>query len=457
VEVFDNFIEMVQPFDIILSTVSSPCAFTPGGLIPQIRGGFPFKPGQLDPDFFSYPGSSIVRQSQYKTFWRTPLTGGQFVETVLPLQAIPGFYEIIAQDANKCNGTASATVTSPPPIEVEIVDFNAVCQDSTLGEVRLRITGGVPPYTTLQNLTVIQIGQDLSFEFVASFNQTAFFHVLDSVGCLLPSALSFTIPDPGAFNITTKVEDSCANIATGRVEVMPVEQVVGVTCMWQSDGVEVPGLQTCVLENIPGGSFVRVFATDITGCTAVATVEVPARPPIVITELERTTNGTFGENCTDIIRFHLMGGLSGPPFAVTLFDDMTNATLVYNGTSSANITGVCRSIQYILTVRDLDGLCPTAFVSTDPEFGFGSIGDDFPVGIPPPGGDSVFGSGRGGENKNRIAEEVGIIMGVILALVVLVGIIFAALYKSPEARRKPSRNTYGPAVDYDPFMIPGPR
>jgi len=463
IELFQTFIDIVQPIGITLSAVPSQCASTPGGLLAQIVGGAPFRPGELPNDFYSYPGSSVVRTNQYIQEWATPLSPNNLTQTILPIQAIPGNYTLVATDRNTCKANATIEVTSAPPLVAEIIGVEAVCETSTTANISIRITGGVPPYRTIQNLTIVGAGQDLSFEFVSSFDQNATFHVIDAVGCI-SQPLSFIPPPAESFNLTIDVTPSCANTATGRVAVTSDDPGAsgGITCMYQTDGADIPGLQTCVLDNIPGGTTVRVFARNIIGCLATAIVEVPARSPIVVMETSRSTNGTFGSgNCTDVITLHAMGGDFAPPYQVALVDDPTNATLVYNGTLDIAITGVCRSVNYVVLVRDGDGGCPTMVVSADPEFGFGAGGGgEFPVGLPPPGsgGDPVFGgSGGGGDgegSKNTIAAEAGGIVGAMLFVVLIVAVVIVAAGRIPSDDTDPLRALPQQPFAREPYAMP---
>jgi len=75
----------------------------------------------------------------------------------------------------------------------------------------------------------------------------------------------------------------------------------------------------------------------------------------------------------------ITGGDEPPPYFVELFDDMTNATLIYDGNNSIFITGVCRNFLYTIVAREGDGSCPVATVVNDPQFNFGGGGGAFPL------------------------------------------------------------------------------
>lgn len=430
---FTTFIEIVQPIDIVLTALPSTCAYTPGALVAAIAGGKPGPSGQ----FFALPGSNVTREKLYTEFWLTPLTGGQYVETVLGIRNIPGNYSLCVEDANVCRACKNVTIGSPPPISVSLEGIDAVCEDSIVGTFRIRGTGGTGELNTIQPLATVRDGQDITFEFVATINRTLEFTIADEVGCILPSPLSFAIPDPGPLPLTLTTTDTCGSLAEGTATAV-VPGGNGVTCKWIANGVAVPVIETCFLEGLPGGTFVGVTATDIFGCSASATAVVPTRPQITVTEVERTVDGDFGEACTDTITFAIAGGLFGPPFIVTLFNDFSNATLVYNGTSSGLITGVCRAVQYTLFVRDSDNECPVVFFSVDPEFGFGVGQDDSPLGLPladlP-----IFGSAfdiKRKPNANVHIEVAAVAVSIFIVAVVVILVLVLVPWKKRRIAEK---------------------
>lgn len=419
---FATFIQMPDPIDIVLTATPSSCAFTPGGLIPAIAGGIPGPSGQ----FYNLPGSNITREAFYLQEWITPFNPTQYLPTILGIRQNPGNYSLRVTDARGCQAVKNVTVPSPVPIQAEVVGFEGVCDDSIQGTFQIRAWGGVPPLRLLEGLTQITMGQDISFEFVAALNQTIDIHIIDSVGCIMPMGVDFEIPNPGPLPITLTTTASCPNFADGTA-IADIPGGVGVTCAWTANGVDVPVLQVCSLENLPGGTFVRVVATDIIGCSAVATAEVPMRPPIVISEpVPRTTNGVFGGPCIDVITIGITGGQFGPPYIVTLFNDFTNATLNYAGGNNATVTNVCRSVQYTIFVRDTDNRCPQGFVSVDPEFGFGTGQDESPLGLPfndvP-----IFGEGfnQGGAPKEKLRIELAAVLfaGFVLIVIIILVVV----------------------------------
>ena len=458
VQTYAVFIDMVNPFDIILSTTSSNCAYIPGSIVTSFSGGLPFLPGQLyDQTYYLDDNNPIIYNSEYITYWNTPFQApGQFVRTHLGIRNIPGNYTVIIEDRNQCNASKSIEVKSPPPIKVSLYGIDAACSSSTQAKIQFLVSGGIgPPYYTLQNLTLLSTGQNITFEFVTAFGQTLCFNVMDSVGCILSQQVCYQVPQPGPLNLSVTTTDSCPNQPTGTASVTLLgPNQTSYSCAWQADNGAILTLQSCNQYNIPPNTDLVVTVTNIIGCTGVATAYVKKRPPIVLSELLRTINGTYDQRpCIDIAIFSVYGGVYGPNYTVSLIHDTTGANITYNGNYSILMTGVCRSVQYVIAVSDGDGLCVQTFISVDPQYNFGGNTSDipYPQGLPP------FVNSEAGsfgmmfiygdqpntptiikEQKNPTNLYIFMLMffGTILVLMFVGAIIFIALYFSNRKNQK---------------------
>jgi hypothetical protein len=221
----------------------------------------------------------------------------------------------------------------------------------------------------------------ISATFVSGFNETRCFHIIDSSGCLLPTEVCFTVPDPGPVNLTVIEQDSCPNVATGSVSVLSDQNIF---CKWTAVGTILPQIQGCTLNALPATTFLTVTATTIIGCTASAVVRIATRTALAITLVDRTTVGQLGGACVDNITLMISGGSLGPPYYFTLFNDATNATVqsFANGTLIF-ISNVCRSVLYTAIAMEHDHMCPVTLIVNDPEFTFGSSVAGL-IGLPPP-------------------------------------------------------------------------
>jgi hypothetical protein len=152
----------------------------------------------------------------------------------------------------------------------------------------------------------------------------------------------------------------------------------------------------------------------------------------------RTSTGLFGGVCIDNITIPVSGGVLGQQFTVVLLEDDTNATLVYNGTAmpqEIKITGVCRSVRYIVVVSDYDMMCGVSLTVADAAFGSGG-GDLGPPAFPRCSGTlGSFGSaGLTPRHKNSKAPDVmGIVpmaVGGLVLLIALVAVVVVAVGKT---------------------------
>lgn len=444
---FETFIDIVQPFDLFLTAVPTDCAFTPGALIPEVGGGAPFPTGPTGLPSFSFPGpqgqpgSTIVRQPRYIFEWISPASPTVYVREIRPILNFAGNYSMRVIDRNNCSAVINATLTSPDPIVVTAVQAEGVCQSSSSAILRVDAGGGTGTLRLLQNLTVIGIGTNLTYEIVTSFGQPTQISVIDSVGCLLPTPISFVTPDPGPVNLTLEAFPSCTVISTGRVEATAPQAV---RYDWTINGNPLPFFTGPVLTGLAGGSEVQVVATTAIGCQGFAIIDVPMRVPIVITEVERTTNGTFGPPCIDTITLNIMGGLQNTNFTVLLPGNPNNATFIYDGFQTVTAFNICRVEQYRFVVLDADAMCPTEHISIDPGFSFGTgtpsgsltlppfVIDDGLFGAAPLTGDKV--------DSTSPTEAMGIAFAILLFLLLVgaaIGLVIA--YTDPDRDKKKNK------------------
>lgn len=376
VKTFATYVDFVEPFFVHLSSGGADCAYNQAVLISTVIGGTPFKKGENGTQTISIPGSNITYTQRYTYCWITPFNPlGPCIETFLPSSVYAGFYQLTITDRNGCNTTANITVGSLGAITITSITSNAVCQSTNNATVTFNVTGGSGTYYIIEKVAQLQTGQTVSAEFVATFNQTVLFHVMDSNNCINPVEVSFRLSDPGPVPLNVSVIDSCANTPTGEIHVTSPERI---TCTWAAAGITVPELQTCTLKNILPNVFLLLTATTDIGCVGTQQITVGIKPLIVITQVERTTVGFFDE-CVDNITLSISGGEYGPPYRVLFVSNPTsNVTVMESGTFSDGngtvfVSGVCRSYNYRFRATELDASCSSSeYSSTDPEFSFGS-------------------------------------------------------------------------------------
>lgn len=401
IQTFVLDIAMVNPFDIILSAVPAQCSsgkFGLGSIIKSFGGGTPFLPGELlNSPFYYADYDTTLHYAEYITCWLTPLNPTNYVCTNLGIKNPSGNYTLKLIDKNNCTAIRNVTVPGAPPFKVEIAGVDATCSTSDVSTVTFVVTepGNGPPYYTGQALTNVTFGTNITYQFVNSFGTTLCYTLLDSKFCEYSTQLCTYIPLPEVINVTTNHTDSCANSNTGTASVVSVNgntSFVGYTCAWQntdsSSIISYNSVNACEQIGIPGGTELIVTVSSIIGCTGTSVVKINQRPPIVIKQLFRTTTGQLDQRpCIDVANLTVSGGVYGPNYTVFLIDDVTGANITYFN-YSIRMTKVCRSIQYIVGVRDGDGKCIQTFISKDPLVGFGdSIVNPnitLPMGLPPP-------------------------------------------------------------------------
>jgi uncharacterized repeat protein (TIGR01451 family) len=72
-----------------------------------------------------------------------PFTGGSLAFTNLPA----GVYTVIITDTNWCSHVLNTTITSPPPLSVNVVGTAASSSTALDGSATVNFSGGIPPYT----------------------------------------------------------------------------------------------------------------------------------------------------------------------------------------------------------------------------------------------------------------------------------------------------------------------
>lgn len=416
---FSVYIDIVEPLRIFLSPVGTDCAFTPGAISAAISGGTPYQRGDNQTIVYVVPGTTLVVEVPYKQFWLTPFTGGHYVEQYPGFDAYPGNYSLRACDRNGCCETANATVASPAPIVAVVAGFQGVCTATTAGgatnkaTVAVNITGGVPPYETIQNLTVVTEDTLINATFVGTFNQTMSIQVVDSVGCILPTPITFRVPDPGPVHLTMTTTPSCALTPTGAATATSSEPI---TCTWIATGSPVPGIQSCHLTNLAAGTFLTVQAVTQFGCAASASVTVPTRPVIYVASAVRTQVSQFGGACVDNLTLTLAGGQFTPPYAVSLVNPPAPVpALYYDGNVTVLVEGLCASFEYTVLAAEPGNLCGITYTSVDPRFNLGG-GTGEIDGLPLETGGAILGGGGKTRNKgDTVPWDLGLaLVGAIL-------------------------------------------
>ncbi|HNI43380.1 MAG TPA: T9SS type A sorting domain-containing protein, partial [Chitinophagales bacterium] len=175
-----------------------------------------------------------------------------------------GTYFVIVSDANGCSSSASAQVTTPNGLTVNLgangID-NISCNGLTNGAIDIAISGGTTPYNVLWSNGATT--QDLSGLSAGDYEVT----VTDASGC---SAILFaTITEPTALNASTAITpeicgDGAINLSVGG-------GTINYSYNWSN------GASTQDISNLNAGTY-TVTVTDANGCTVISTANVNQTP-----------------------------------------------------------------------------------------------------------------------------------------------------------------------------------
>ncbi|MBU0488097.1 MAG: gliding motility-associated C-terminal domain-containing protein [Bacteroidetes bacterium] len=220
------------------------------------------------------------------------------VQTIFPyannLEA--GTYSMIVTDANQCEFEISASISSPPPIEVSIETPDSVCSGSTV-ITHLFASGGVPPYAYHWSLSASQ----LDYISTQVFSDTSFSgYVIDDHGCISTLASGatniFPLPDVEIQGGTTACK--------GETLTFSAETVSGNILSWTWQPGNSHGTTYSIAPE--NNQTIILTAIDFCGIAAFDTIEITVNPlPEIIISTPDTAS------CSQICRtFEATGSIS---------------------------------------------------------------------------------------------------------------------------------------------------
>ncbi|MCU0346549.1 MAG: SprB repeat-containing protein, partial [Saprospiraceae bacterium] len=322
--------------------------------------------------------------------------------TTNPINMVPvGTYTVTVTAANGMTGTASATLTSPPVITLDLV----VNTCAVPGSITAQVGGGVPPYMymwgngaltpTINNLapgeyciTVMDnagcgyaacewIGPPLGVQVTtvphpcgSSLGGTATATVTGGAGpfdydwsngettasidSLVPGLYTVTVTanngctatasttvgtTPGNFGANISVsQPTCFGSSTGFATAMPVGGMAPYTYAWSNGG------NTATLQNLVAGTY-TVTITDKFGCTATKSTTLVYQSNISLSLTP--THPVCGNNANGSITSSVSGGVA--PYTY----------LWSTGSTAANVQNLAAG-SYSLTVTDALGCTKSA-------------------------------------------------------------------------------------------------
>ncbi|MBX7093434.1 MAG: T9SS type A sorting domain-containing protein [Flavobacteriales bacterium] len=202
----------------------------------------------------------------------------------------PGLYQVIASDANSCQGSLSfqVTGTDAPNISNSVVN-QPTCSTNPNGSIDLTITGGVAPFSfQWSNGTTTEDQNNLT-------PGTYQVIVTDATGCMVGQC--FSINDQNMF----RQDGYYAQLAScglndAEVWAYSFGGVQPVSYQWSANA----GGQTTQNATLLGAGFYSVILTDATGCTDTMNVSVSSGGFGPYYGMDTYVNATCGGNDGEI-------------------------------------------------------------------------------------------------------------------------------------------------------------
>ena len=257
----------------------------------------------------------------YSYVWTT----GATTQTITGLA--PGVYGVTLTDARGCTATANAVISEPNPITGNIFGDNTVCPGVVDAFIRIAPQGGTAPYSYNWSPGG-QTGQGIGAVGAGTYSVT----VTDANECTLVDTYVVTESPEVEINITGNML-LCGAGTTGSLTVAPASGPTSqYTYVWNT------GATSPTINNVGPGNF-SVTATDVNGCTGIATATVR--------QIDLSVNLTStSTTCSDVN--------DGTATVTASGGDMPYAFAWSNGATTASISGLAPGV-YGVTVTEANG------------------------------------------------------------------------------------------------------
>lgn len=202
-------------------------------------------------------GSATVSLSNGTTPYTYVWSNAATTASISNLMA--GTYTVTFTDANGCEGTASATVSSPAGPTASTTATDATCTAAN-GSATVTASAGAAPYTYLWSNG--QTTATATALMAGTYNVT----VTDNNGCAVTSSATVGSTAGTVSGTTSSVNSSCG-AANGSATVTPAGGTTPYSFNWSN------GETTATASNLSAGTY-TVTITDANGCQATATATV---------------------------------------------------------------------------------------------------------------------------------------------------------------------------------------
>lgn len=216
-------------------------------------------------------------------FWQDP--GMQMSDTAIGLS--PGLYTVFVQDTKGCLDTLSVSVMNTDSMVVTISSTPVGCQGTMDGTATVVVlSGGTTPLTYLWNDPSGQTTPTSTGLSPGNIIVT----IMDAKGCTQTAMTN--VGAPGALDLNLSiVEATCSNSLDGSASVSASGGTMPYTYLWNDPG----NTNTATVAGINPGNY-SVTVTDDNGCSAVESILVTAKSPLVLDSFSVTPVSCFQGN-----------------------------------------------------------------------------------------------------------------------------------------------------------------
>ena len=315
-----------------------------------------------------------------------------------------GTYTVAVTDANKCQTTASISVTEQDSIIANLVFVKPTCFEKTDGQIGISIikggagNGDLTKYNYTWNTSPPQIAPQIT-DLKGGKNYIV--SLSDNVGC--KGVATVFLPQPAAITLTPNIKQvKCFDGKDGEITIVAKGENPNFSYTWSHD----PNNKINTSTDLISGDYI-INVTDDKNCEATATIKMVEPEPLSLASKTVKNNLCFGEEKGEI-KVTTNGGVGGYKY------------LWSNGFKVDKITEL-KAGKYTITVNDINNclVSETIQIKEPEELGFEvetkSVtcfgGKDGRAKFVPQGGTKPFLYSINGTNYNGKSELAGLASG----------------------------------------------
>jgi len=261
-----------------------------------------------------------------------------------PVNLDEGTYALTVTTAEGCTASASATLTQPPPLVLELDGTDSLdCYGSTAGMIDLTISGGAQDY--IFDWSTGSDTEDLNGVGIDNYTVT----VTDANGCEITDSHTIRGPlNPYFYQIETSVV-SCFGGENGHAVLETFGGTPPYTYLWNT-GVNEP-----LLDNVSAGNY-AFNITDANGCELADTVSIAQNSPILVVDsLLQVSCFNFSDGAIQIDS--ILGGAE--PYLASLSPDFSGPDVDWLFSEDGRLFENLPGGDYTVHIQDSEGCLET--------------------------------------------------------------------------------------------------